>query len=207
MAKSRRMAALGRKGGLVGGPARARALPPPRRAAIARKAARVRWSRPVLAEDASLDLAALVAHGGSSAARSPVPRRLETHVVKAVKASHRDSALARMLPVFLWRMRDRLDTAELVREARRQGEGAPLGFFLETAARLGGSGVFDEALARLRANAHPARPSYFFAGTSRRPFERVVTERATPAIARRWGLLMNMPWESFASYFRKTAHL
>lgn len=38
-------AALGRLGGLAGGPARARALSPARRSEISRKAARVRWSR------------------------------------------------------------------------------------------------------------------------------------------------------------------
>src|SRR6185436_14021997 len=75
LTRSRRMAALGRRGGLLGGPARARALTPMRRATIARNAARSRWSRPVLSEDGRLDLAALVAHGGSSVARAPLPRR------------------------------------------------------------------------------------------------------------------------------------
>ena len=38
-------AALGRKGGLKGGPARAEALPAPRRKQIAQLAARARWGR------------------------------------------------------------------------------------------------------------------------------------------------------------------
>jgi hypothetical protein len=38
-------AALGRRGGLKGGPARAAALSPQRRREIAQKAARARWSR------------------------------------------------------------------------------------------------------------------------------------------------------------------
>jgi hypothetical protein len=201
------MAALGRKGGRRGGPARARALAPARRTAIARKAARVRWSRPVVDEHASLDLASLVAHFGSSVADVRPPRRLEEAVVGAVEASRRDAALARMLPVFLWRTRHRLDLPALVGHAQRRRVGAALGFFLEAAACLGGRPVFDHALGPLRAASGGGRPSYFFRGTEKRPFERAAADRATPPLARRWGWLMNMPWDSFAGYFAKVAKL
>ncbi len=128
-------------------------------------------------------------------------------MVRAVKASRRDSALARMLPVFLWRMRDRLDLPKLVREARRQRQGPALGFLLEAASKLGGTRRFDHALASLFRGVSPDRPRCFFHGTERRSFERMAAEQATPAQARRWGLLMNMPWESFAAYFVKTSTL
>jgi hypothetical protein len=154
-----------------------------------------------------VDLATLVAHAGSSVARAPLPGRLEAQVVRAVKLSRRDSALARMLPVFLWRTRALLDLAELVKEARRQDARPALGFFLDTASRLGGSRVFEGALRRLRPSARPARPFQFFLGTENSPWERAAALRATPAVARRWGLLMNMPWESFASHFEKTSEL
>jgi hypothetical protein len=39
-------AALGKKGGLKGGPARAEALTPKRRSEIAKKAAKTRWHKP-----------------------------------------------------------------------------------------------------------------------------------------------------------------
>lgn len=201
------MAALGSRGGRIGGPARARVLPAARRAAIARKAARARWSRPVLSGGAPLDLASLVAHGGSAVARFPLPGRLEREVIRALKASRRNSALARMLPVFLWRTRDRLDMTELRTLARKQRQAAPLGFFLEASAKLGGTRRFDAALRLLRSDARRTRPSYFFSGSANRPYERLAADRATPALARRWGMLMNMPWESFASYFEKTASL
>lgn len=200
------MAALGRKGGLVGGPARARALSPTRRAAIARRAARARWSKPVVAKADRPDLLTLVAHAGSSVWPLEPPRRLEALAARAVEASRRDSALARMLPVFLWRMRDRLDSSRLVREARRRGQGPALGFFLEAAQELGGSRIFDRALEGL-SGLVPGRPRYFFHGAERRRFERMAAERTTPTLARRWGFLMNMPWESFADYFAKTATL
>ena len=50
-------------------------------------------------------------------------------------------------------------------------------------------------------------PTYFFHGAARRPFERAAADRATPPLARRWGLLMNMPWESFSSHFSRAARL
>lgn len=201
------MAALGRKGGLKGGPARARALAPARRAALARRAARARWSRPVLSKDTRVDLLSLVAHCGSSVSPVEPPRRLEAEVLRAVMQSRRDSALARMLPVFLWRNRDRLDLPKLASEAKRRGQGPALGFFLEATSKLAGSRLFDEALVILSGSARPARPCHFFQGTARRAFERTAAERATPAAARRWGLLMNLPWESFAAYFAKTSML
>jgi hypothetical protein len=112
-----------------------------------------------------------------------------------------------MLPVFFWRMRNHLDPTELVKQAKVAQMGPAVGFFLETAATLGGSGVFDEAVSALASSAHPERPSQFFAGTSRRPFERAAAELNTPSQARRWGLLMNMSWESFSSYFQKVSAL
>jgi hypothetical protein len=201
------MAALGRKGGLRGGPARARALEPSRRAAIARQAARARWSKPVLAKDARPDLAALVAYGGSSVAHVPLPRSLEKQVMRAVSASRHDSALARMLPVFLWRSRRQLDMRALVTLTKTPRDRASLGFFLEITAKLGRTRIFDEAILRLRATTRTSPPWYFFLGTEQRPFERAAADHATSAVARHWGLLMNMPWESFASYFEKAAPL
>ena len=148
-----------------------------------------------------------VAHHGSVAATGDAVGDMEAIAVRAIKASRRDSAMARMLPVFLWRLRQRLDLARLVKAARRQGLAPALGFFLEVASILGEGSPFEEALTQLRPSAPPARPAYFFEGTSLRPFERAATDLNTPAEARRWGLLMNMPLDSFASYFRKVAAL
>src|SRR5205814_9977687 len=105
----KRMQSLGRKGGLAGGPARARALPPQRRVEIARRAARARWSRVVQTGGRPIShyqLVSFVAHHGSAVARGPRASQLETLAVRALQASRRDSALARMLPVFFWRLRE-----------------------------------------------------------------------------------------------------
>lgn len=207
VANSKRMVALGRKGGLVGGRARADALTPARRSVIARRAARARWAKTIMSTDSPADLWSFVAHCGSSVTAVPEGADLEAITLRAVRASRRDSALARMLPVFLWRVRHRLDLEKLVRAARRSTETAALGFFMEMARKLGRFRTFDADLALLRSSARSETPSYFFQGTDTRPFERMAADLATPDVARRWGLLMNMPWDSFASYFDKAARL
>src|SRR6266849_2609438 len=109
MAQSRKMRALGRRGVLAGGRARARALTPSRRIAIARQAAQSRWTMPVLVIDRRprdhAELVAFVAHYGADVARSKVTCSLEDVALRAVLASRRDPVLARMVPVFFWRVR------------------------------------------------------------------------------------------------------
>jgi hypothetical protein len=201
------MRRLGRRGGLAGGPARARALSPAQRSAIARAAARARWSGRVIPSDRRADLASFVAHYGSTVTPLPADAPLSTLAISAVSRSRRDASLARMLPVFLWRVRKRLDLDGLVELASQRGEVRALGFFLTAAAELGHTRRFDRALAALRARADPRRVDYFFAGTARDPLARMAADLNTPAQAKRWGLRMNVGWDSFASHFRKTANL
>jgi hypothetical protein len=205
------MRALGRRGGLVGGRARARALSASRRAAIAREAASARWHGPVLLLDRGPrdhgELLAFVAHYGATVARGAARCSLEAVVLRAVRASRRDPALARMLPVFLWRVRDKLDMAKMVALARRRRLVPALGYFLELVAALASWRGFDEAIARLRTQARPDRALLFFHETARNPFEAMAAEERTPAEARRWGLLTGTPTESFSNYFRKASAL
>ena len=155
MAPSRKMRALGRRGGLAGGRARARALTPPRRIAIARQAARSRWNRPVLVIDRKPrdhgELLAFVAHYGSDVARSKVRCSLEDVALRAVLASRRDPALARMLPVFLWRVRDALKLDKMIAGSRRRGIARALGYFLDVTGSLGSWRGFDAAIAKYSA--------------------------------------------------------
>jgi hypothetical protein len=126
---------------------------------------------------------------------------LEQVVAEALALSHRDAAVARVLPLVLWRHRDRLDHEELARQASLRNEGQALGFFLELTGSLGGD-------PRLKVLAQPlrdcrrtrARP-FFTPAPGRR--ELALARARTPALARRWGYLMNMSLESFASTFEK----
>jgi hypothetical protein len=202
---------LGRRGGRAGGHARARTLSASRRKAIAREAAKSRWAKPALVIDQSPrdhgELLAFVAHYGARVARSTASHGLETIVLRAVEASRSDPALARMLPVFLWRIRDSIDMDELVTRSRRRRLAPALGYFLELTAELGPWRGFDRAIESLREDAKPNRPVHFFHEVRKHPFEAMAAEARTPAEARRWGLLTGTPTDSFVTYFRKTAAL
>jgi hypothetical protein len=126
---------------------------------------------------------------------------LEEVLANALGLSHQDAAVARVLPLVLWRHRERLDHGRLARAATRRNERQALGFFLELTGLLGG----DPRLASLSAplqDHRRTRPRPFFTRAQGR-MARALAEKRTPALARRWGYLMNMDLDSFGSAFRK----
>jgi hypothetical protein len=213
MMKNPHAVALGRLGGLKGGPiggrARAAALSPSERTAIARRAAGVRWGkkpqlptvdqvRGWLAETG----APLLRGDISSAHRGEMA--LDELAMHAVRVAPQDASLTRALPVFLWRNRSRLDLAALGRMARRAGQSRTIGFFLDLTAELSGDRSFRLAAEDLRPS-RSLRNTLFFRSSTSSSFARQAAERNTPAVARRWGLLMNMPLDSFQTLFDKFA--
>ena len=139
--------------------------------------------------------------------RSVVGRtpRLEEVLAEGLALSHHDATVARVLPLVLWQQRDRLDQGRLVHEATRHNELQALGFFLELTGQLGGDPRLGALSRRLR-DRRRSRARQFFA----RPHGRMAlaaARRKTPPLARRWGYLMNMGLDSFASAFAKHAHV
>ncbi len=126
---------------------------------------------------------------------------LEGVLAEGLVLSHHDATVARVLPLVLWKGRERLNHVRLVHEATRRDELQALGFFLELTGRLGG----DPRLTALSSRLHDRRRSrarQFFAG----PHGRMAlagARRKTPPVARRWGYLMNMGLDSFVSAFAK----
>jgi hypothetical protein len=202
--------ALGRLGGLKGGPlggrARAAALSPSERAEIARRAAAARWGKaPELPTPGQVrgwlaDAGAPLVR--SEAPASPPPKSLEELAVQAARVAPLDASLTRALPVFLWRNRSRLHLPVLVRMARRAREARVVGFFLDLTAELSADASLRRAADELRSNRAP-RSSPFFRSTARSPFAREAARRNSSHVARRWGFLMNMPLDSFQALFGK----
>jgi len=88
------------------------------------------------------------------------------------------------------------------RERPRCGTNATtLGFYLELTGRLGGDRRLVRRASGLRDRRRTALRPFFSDG--RGAFARAAAEERSPALARRWGLLMNMELESFATAFRK----
>lgn len=126
---------------------------------------------------------------------------VEEVLADAVALSHRDAAVARVLPLVLWRHRDTLDHDALVRQVSARNERQALGFFLELTGSLGRDSRLRARARRLRDRRRTRARPFFERAPGRR--ELALARARTPALARRWGYLMNMGLDSFAAAFEK----
>jgi hypothetical protein len=149
-------------------------------------------------------LATVGAPLGSPRTKAPPPD-LEEALANALVLSHRDPTVARVLPLVLWRQRDRLDLHRLVAQASRRDERSALGYFLELAGQLGDVPVLVQAARGLR-DRRRTKTRQFFAGPFG-PHATALARRNTPKEALRWGFVMNMPLDSFRTLFEKFARL
>jgi DNA-binding transcriptional ArsR family regulator len=126
------------------------------------------------------------------------PPPLERVVGAGLRLAHRDATVARVLPIVLWRNRDgNLDA--VVDEATQCNERQALGMFLQLAGELGG----DRCLVSKARTLHDRRRTRlrpFFAGLHG-PRALAAARRNSPAVAKKWGFLMNMARDSFADAF------
>jgi len=153
------------------------------------------------------ELHSFVANFGALCARSTARCRLEDVVLRAVAASRRDPSLARLLPVFLYRVRADLDLDELAAGAARRRCTRPLGYYLDVADLVAPTRSFQETTEKLRRNVCTSHPVFLFPETARYPLEALDARRNTPHHARSWGLLVRTSLDSYRSYFAKVAHL
>jgi hypothetical protein len=126
---------------------------------------------------------------------------LEQSLVEAVRAARHDPTLATVLPVVLWRQRDRFDRVRLEREARHAKQKHAVGFMLALTAELAG----DRKLARVAEGFRDGRVKRvrpFFELATTRSAERTA-ERRTPALAREWGYALDLDLESLRQQFDK----
>lgn len=145
----------------------------------------------------------LTSAGASLAAAMPPgrPPSLEDVVLSGLELSHRDSTVARVMPLVLWRQRGQLDFDRLRAEATRRNEAPTLGYFLELAGKLGHEPDLLRESAALR-DRRRKRARQFFSDVPG-PRALAAMRRSTPREARRWGFLMNMGVDSFRSAFDK----
>ena len=145
----------------------------------------------------------LAALGAPLAGPALKSRRLPSEEVLAdgLVLAHHSPTVARVLPVAFWRQRDHLDYERLVRAATLRDERQALGFYLELTGKLGGDRRLVRRASGLRDRRRTALRPFFWGG--RGSFARAVAQEKSPALARRWGFLMNMELESFATLFRK----
>ncbi|HEX5748559.1 MAG TPA: hypothetical protein VFZ09_20130 [Archangium sp.] len=126
--------------------------------------------------------------------------RLEETLPWALKLAHDNATVLRVLPLVLARYATALNGQLLQEQAHAAGQEAELGFLLELTAQLTARDELAH-LARCFEDARPQEPRYFFEPRSAR--DRRLAELKTPAVARRWGLFLNMPEDSFSSLLAK----
>jgi hypothetical protein len=198
MASKKTMRAIGRRGGLRGGPARAKKLGAGRRWEIARDAATARWQPTILVLEQPRDgeeLRWFVAQYGNGQVRAKSCDPVEV-LLRAVSACRDDAGLARMIPVFVHRAR-----AEIFADPKRllavsPEEACALGYFLELTCRLSQLQVPPGLLRDLRHKIRLMKEPVVL-------FKRELAARRTSPLARSWKLVLGEPDDSFESYFEK----
>jgi hypothetical protein len=144
---------------------------------------------------------------GLKVTKNSQPVSVEEALARGLALARTSGTVARALPAVFWANRNKLDFQLLRTKSEELVQGKALGFFLDLTSVLAGKELpsFKETADSLRARYSPlpllARPVQFFTPTTR--LERPLAELCTPAVARRWGFLMNMDLECFASLFRK----
>ena len=125
----------------------------------------------------------------------------ESAVARSLTFSQTNATLLRVLPIVLARWWKTLDWARLEQEARDMGALDTLGMLTELTGSLANA---PELAERARAWWRPVSAETFFFAP-RNVFAEELARARTPALARRWGYLMNMGEDSFRSLFERHA--
>jgi hypothetical protein len=125
----------------------------------------------------------------------------EQALVDGVQLAHRDATLTRVFPIVLWRQWKHVDRNRLKETARRARVKHSLGFLAALTGQLSGDRALQQWANGLRDYRVTAlRPFFELASIAD---SREITERNTPSVAREWGFLMNLDYESFEAAFQK----
>lgn len=198
------MKVLGRRGGKRGGPARAKKLSARRKSEIAKVAAQARWKPSVLVLSNPKDhgeLQCFVAQYGNGYASADDTCDPTAVLIRAIAACRRDTCLARMLPVFIWRARSQIFAHPKKLLAVSPEEACALGYFLELTDRLGGKRLASKVLPDLRRKTKTIEDPIVLFHLMNRPRLREFAATNSSSLARSWNLVLGEPDESFQSYF------
>lgn len=200
------MKKFGRSGGKLGGPARAKALSSRRKSEIARTAAQARWKPSVLVLSQPKDhgeLQCFVAQYGNGYASADDTCDPAAVLLRAVAACRRDTCLARMLPVFIWRARSQIFAHPKKLLAVSPEEACALGYFLELTDKFGGERLARRVLPDLRRKAKTVgNPIVLFRVMDRSMLREFAAENSS-SLAKSWNLVLGEPDESFQNYFAR----
>lgn len=192
------MRALGRRGGLRGGPARAKKLNARQRSEIARDGATARWKPTVITLGRPEDLHELrcfVAQYGNGHARAENCDPVGV-LIRAISACRDDAGLARMIPVYIHRACEEIFADQTRLLAVPAVEARVLGYLLELTTRFSAGAVPPDLIRSLRRKIRADDPPVAF-------FRKELAAPRTSALAQSWKLVVGEPDDSYESYFAK----
>jgi len=131
-------------------------------------------------------------------------RDVETVLAEGARLARRDPTLARALPLCFWLARDTLQWRHLLDALDNAEEKHVMGFFLDLTAELSGDARFAAWASMFRDRRLRAQREFFWQPTRR---SRELAEERAPAVARKWGFVMNMGLDSFQNTFDKFSEL
>lgn len=135
---------------------------------------------------------------------APAPvEDVDDTLARSVELARHSGTVASVLPVCFFKQRGVFSPEKLVERVPRHNRRS-LGFFLDLTSVLSGDFCFHKWSQRLRDHRNVGT-EYFFPEDDRSYLSREVTAMNTPALAREWGLWMNMPLDAFQGMFRKHA--
>lgn len=195
------MRALGRRGGLRGGPARAKKLDAHQRSEIARDGAAARWKPTVIMLGMPEDLDELrcfVAQYGNGHARAENCDPAGV-LIRAISACRDDAGLARMIPVYVHRAHEEIfadQSAQSRLLAVPAVEVRVLGYLLELTNRLSARAVPLDLIRGLRRKVRAEDEPVAF-------FRKALAAPRASELAQSWKLVVSEPDDSYESYFTK----
>ena len=127
----------------------------------------------------------------------------EETLARALVVSRHNATVLRTLPLVYAKLANQVDLAEVSRKALELRQKRALGFVLDVAGELSKNPLFKQAAARLNDRRVKKDEPYF--GTLKSKYEWALAKRNTPALAKKWHWVMNMPMESFQGLYDKFA--
>lgn len=143
-------------------------------------------------------LGAPIVLNSQTTVQSEADLNLEETLVRASLLARRDPAIARTLPIALFKHFEKLDQRVLKYWATRLKAKQELGMFLELSSFLAQSPKLKKLSRTFKDKRVKVTKDFFETSSS---LLRKISEQNTPDVARRWKFRMNMSMSSFQSTF------
>ena len=122
-------------------------------------------------------------------------------MARALTLARHHPEVARVWPVVFAKNQAAVTFEELVLVARRTGEKRALGFMLSLTATLLGDATLQDRAGQLKDRRTRHVEDFFLLGHGERAQR--LAEENTPPVAKEWLFRLNMPMESFETFFKK----